>query len=232
LAAARKIGQGTSRVPAAAAAIVAALIALPPLAMAQPASLERFRACLTIEDLTKERLDCFDGIVRPEPRPVVASPATITDCRFYKEQDERLRCFNDFAVAPSPTVPRRPPPIASLPHLPTERFRPCHAMDELTKERLDCFDALVPPAPRAQFTAQPKSIFECRFFREQDDRLRCYINFTARLFKKAPPAPPPPRRRAELPSATHKPVRARGGCGSRGGAGYRTASGKCASRRH
>jgi len=105
-------------------------------------------------------------------------------------------------------------------------------MDELTKERLDCFDALVPPAPRRQFTTQPRSIFECRFFREQDDRLRCYINFTARLFKavqRAAPSTP----RAQLPSVSTARVRvARGGCGSRGGAGHRTRSGKCASRKH
>jgi hypothetical protein len=215
---------------------IVALLALPTWAAAQPASLERLRTCLAVEDMTKERLDCFDAFVRPEPRSTTTSPATVADCRFFKEEDQRLRCFNSFVTAPTTAVTRRPtsgPTVAAPAQIPNERFHPCHAMDERTKEQLDCFDALVPPAPRPHFTAQPKSIFECRYFREQDDRLRCYINFAARLFKPARAAPPPSPPHAQLPSATHKPARAsRGGCGSRGGAGYRTRSGKCASRRH
>ena len=210
-----------------------ALIALafPRLAVAQQPTMERFRACSAIEDMTKERLDCFDAIVRPEPRPGAIAPTAIADCRFIKEEDARLRCFNSFMAAPG--VARRPAPAITAPQIPIERFRPCHTMDEMTKERLDCFDALVPPAPPPQFTAQPRSIFECRYFREQDDRLRCYVNFTARLFKAAVAAAPAvPRVQLPHASKTTHARKGRGGCGSRGGAGYRTASGKCASRKH
>lgn len=213
------------------AAVLTATAELPVAESAPaPPLLERFRVCLALEDMTKERLDCFDAIVRPEPKPVTASPAAITECRFYKEEDERLRCFNSFVAARVPST-TRPSPQPTAQQIPNERFRPCHAMDELTKERLDCFDTILPPAPRA-FTAQPKSILECRFYREQDDRLRCYINFTARLFKAVQRTPPPAPPRTQLPSATEKHARVgRGGCGSRGGAGHRTRSGKCASRR-
>jgi len=213
-----------------AALAILALISLasPRLALAQQPSVERYRACLAIEDMTKERLDCFDAILRPEPKGGAATPAVIADCRFVKEEDARLRCFDRFLGAPN--VARQPVPAPVAPQIPNERFRPCHAMDEMTKERLDCFDALVPPAPRPQFTAQPRSIFECRYFREQDDRLRCYVNFTARIFKTVRVVASPPR--VELPHATPTHVRKRrGGCGSRGGAGYRLPSGRCASRK-
>jgi hypothetical protein len=208
--------------------------AAPALAGAQPVPLDRFRACLAIEDMTKERLDCFDAVVRPEPKPLTAKPIAIADCRFYREQDQRLLCFNGFLASRPPSI-ARPIPTPAVERVPAQRFRPCHDIEEMTKERLDCFDAITPPAPRAAFTAQPKSIFECRYYREEDDRLRCYVNFTARLFKSAArqiaqqtSAPP----RVQLPSAAPKKLgRSRGGCGSRGGAGYRTASGRCASRK-
>jgi hypothetical protein len=205
--------------------------ALPTFAIAQSAPLERLRTCLAIEDMTKERLDCFDAIMQPDPKPIAAKPATIAECSFLKEEDERLRCYNGFLVARAPSPPR-PEPQRTSPQIPAERFRPCNAINGMTKERLECFDKIVPVAPRGAFTAKPRSIFECRFFREEDDRLRCYLNFAARLLtivQQPPPSPPPT---AQLPVATPKHARVgRGGCGSRGGAGYRTRSGKCASRR-
>jgi hypothetical protein len=176
-------------------AMLLAVVAPSSNASAQP-SLDRFRTCLSIEDMTKERLDCFDAIVPPEPRAVTMKPAAISDCRFHREQDERLICHNGFLVARAPSAPR-PPAAPTSQRIPNERFRPCHAMQDMTRERLDCFDAIIRPEPRQAFTAQPQSIFECKYFREQDHRLRCYLNFTARIFKavqRAVPAPAPPPR--------------------------------------
>jgi hypothetical protein len=226
----RRSMQLSSAMHAKIAFVITTLSLLPQVAAAQP-TLDRFRACLAIEDMTKERLDCFDGIARPEPKTVSAKPPTIAECRFYKEEDERLRCYNSFLTVRT-AAPSRPAAQPG-PHVPNERFRPCYVMDDMTKERLDCFDAIVRPEPRPAFTARPRTIFECRYFREQDDRLRCYINFTARIFKVVQRAVTPSPPRAQLPSATTTHVhRRRGGCGSRGGAGYRTRSGRCASRRH
>jgi hypothetical protein len=210
---------------------VALSFALPAFAIAQPAPLERLRTCLTIEDMTKERLDCFDAIVRPDPKPITTKPATIAECSFLKEESERLRCYNGFLVARAPSPPR-PGPQPTSPQIPAERFRPCNAIDRMTKEQLECFDKIVPATPREAFTAKPKSIFECRFFREEDDRLRCYINFAARLLTKVqrPPTSPPPTAQSPAAAQKHAAV-GRGGCGSRGGAGYRTRSGRCASRK-
>jgi hypothetical protein len=58
---------------------------------------EKLLACLDVDDETKERLDCYDAAIPPKPKPK-ASPANgVMDCRYVKEEDERLKCFNGFA---------------------------------------------------------------------------------------------------------------------------------------
>jgi hypothetical protein len=64
----------------------------PPKSMA-----EKLLACLEIDDETKDRLDCYDAIISPKPKPKAAPANGVMDCRFIKEEDERLRCFNGFA---------------------------------------------------------------------------------------------------------------------------------------
>jgi hypothetical protein len=73
---------------------------LPTFAMAQ-ISLETLRSCLAVEDQTRERLDCYDDKIKPEPKQVSAPAKSVQDCRFLKEQDERLNCFNRFANSPT-----------------------------------------------------------------------------------------------------------------------------------
>jgi hypothetical protein len=70
-------------------------------AMAQ-VSVETLRTCLDIEDQTKERLDCYDDKIKPAPKQVSAPAKTVQDCRFVKEEDERLNCFNRFVNPPTP----------------------------------------------------------------------------------------------------------------------------------
>jgi hypothetical protein len=72
---------------------------LPGVAIAQ-VPLETLRTCLAIEDQSKERLDCYDEKITPAPKPVSAPAKTVQDCRFLKEEDERLNCFNRFVNAP------------------------------------------------------------------------------------------------------------------------------------
>jgi hypothetical protein len=68
-------------------------------AMAQ--SSQALRDCLKIEDQSKERLDCFDAKIKPAPKEASAPAKTVRDCRFLKEEDERLKCFNRFVNVPS-----------------------------------------------------------------------------------------------------------------------------------
>lgn len=57
----------------------------------------RLQACLDIDDGTKERLNCYDAIFPPTPKPKPPAVKGVTDCRLIKEEDERLACFNKFA---------------------------------------------------------------------------------------------------------------------------------------
>jgi hypothetical protein len=56
--------------------------------------IDKLRSCLTIEDGSKERLDCYDGIIPPDPKPKPPVAKRVADCKFLKEEDERLGCFN------------------------------------------------------------------------------------------------------------------------------------------
>ncbi len=59
---------------------------------------EKLLACLDIDDETKDRLDCYDAAMPPKPPKAKPGPANgVMDCRFVKEEDERLKCFNGFA---------------------------------------------------------------------------------------------------------------------------------------
>ena len=60
--------------------------------------IDKLRGCLNIEDESKERLDCYDGVVPPDPKPKPSVAKVANDCKFLKEEDERLGCFNRFLV--------------------------------------------------------------------------------------------------------------------------------------
>ncbi len=57
----------------------------------------RLQGCLDLDDGTKDRLNCYDTIYPPKPNPKAAAAKGVADCRFKKEEDDRLACFNDFA---------------------------------------------------------------------------------------------------------------------------------------
>jgi hypothetical protein len=72
--------------------------AKPKAAPAKPQSIAaRLQGCLEIDDATKERLNCYDAIFKPAPKPKAPAAKGVMDCRFIKEEDERLTCFNGFA---------------------------------------------------------------------------------------------------------------------------------------
>lgn len=64
----------------------------------------RLQACLDLDDGTKDRLNCYDAIIPPTPKPKPAKAKGYADCRFFKEEDERLACFNGFAES----IPKLP----------------------------------------------------------------------------------------------------------------------------
>jgi hypothetical protein len=84
----------------------AAKQAKPKAAPAKPQSIAaKLQACLEIDDATKERLNCYDAIFKPTPKPKPPAANGVMDCRFIKEEDERLTCYNGFAEK-IPKLPR------------------------------------------------------------------------------------------------------------------------------
>jgi hypothetical protein len=58
---------------------------------------KRLQSCLEIDDGTKGRLDCYDVVFPPKPNPKAPAAKGVADCRFTKEEDARLTCYNGFA---------------------------------------------------------------------------------------------------------------------------------------
>ena len=58
---------------------------------------QKLLACLEIDDGTKDRLNCYDGIFPPKPNPKAPAAKAVTDCHLIKEEDDRLNCYNRFA---------------------------------------------------------------------------------------------------------------------------------------
>ena len=73
---------------------------------AKPQSMAvKLQACLDIDDGTKDRLNCYDAVIPPNPKPKAMKARGVVDCRFVKEEDERLGCFNGF-VESIPKLPK------------------------------------------------------------------------------------------------------------------------------
>jgi len=58
---------------------------------------QKLQACQDIDDATKDRLNCYDTVFKPEPKPKPPAAKGVNECRFLKEEDERLTCYNGFA---------------------------------------------------------------------------------------------------------------------------------------
>jgi hypothetical protein len=65
----------------------------------------RLQSCQDIDDLTKERLICYDTVLPPATKPKPGAAKTVMDCKFIKEEDERLTCYNGF-VDSMPKMPK------------------------------------------------------------------------------------------------------------------------------
>lgn len=69
-------------------------------APAQASIMPQLRSCLSVEDMSKERLQCYDAVVTPAPRKTTKKAVSVRDCRFVQEEDERITCFNRFVDVP------------------------------------------------------------------------------------------------------------------------------------
>jgi hypothetical protein len=58
----------------------------------------------------------------------------------------------------------------------------CLDIDDGTKGRLDCDDAIFPPKPNPKAPAA-KGVGDCHFIKEEDERLNCYNGFADKIPK-------------------------------------------------
>jgi hypothetical protein len=97
-----------------------------------------------------------------------------------------------FAQGATPTVgdkplvqvkPKAAPKAASKkPASMAVKLQECTDIDDGTKERLDCYDTVVTPAPNPK-APKAKTVNDCHFVKEQDERLTCYNRFVESMPK-------------------------------------------------
>jgi hypothetical protein len=83
------------------------------------------------------------------------------------------------AATEKPAAPAKPKSMAG-------KLQACLDIDDATKERLNCYDAVIPPKPKAKQNAKaapPKAVTECSAIKEEDERLTCYNGFVEKLPK-------------------------------------------------
>ena len=60
----------------------------------------KLQACLEIDDGTKERLNCYDEVIKPEPKEKAATAKRVIDCKFsVRVSIQRTRRFSSLAAA-------------------------------------------------------------------------------------------------------------------------------------
>ena len=83
------------------------------------------------------------------------------------------------AKSKSKATPEKPKSMA-------QKLQACLEHDDGTKERLNCYDAVIAPKPKGKQTAKAgtqKSVTECSGVKEEDERLTCFNGFVEKLPK-------------------------------------------------
>jgi hypothetical protein len=63
-----------------------------------------------------------------------------------------------------------------------KKLQACLDIDDGTKGRLDCYDAIFAPKPNPKAPAA-KGVADCHFTKEEDERLTCYNGFAEKIPK-------------------------------------------------
>jgi hypothetical protein len=63
------------------------------------------------------------------------------------------------------------------------KLQACLEIDDATKERLNCYDAIFPPKPSPKAPAAAKAVTDCRLHKEEDERLTCFNGFAEKIPK-------------------------------------------------
>jgi hypothetical protein len=74
------------------------------------------------------------------------------------------------------------PQAAAKPLSVAAKLQACLDIDDATKERLNCYDAIFAPKPNPKAPAA-KAVTDCRLQKEEDERLTCYNGFAEKIPK-------------------------------------------------
>ena len=90
-------------------------------------------------------------------------------------------------VGDKPLVQVKPPKAKAAAPAPVhqsiaKRLQACLEIEDGTKGRLDCYDAVFPPKPNPK-AAAAKGVADCHFKKEEDERLACFNGFAESIPK-------------------------------------------------
>ncbi len=88
----------------------------------------------------------------------------------------QVRPSGEAAKSKSKATPKPKPPSTAA------KLQACLEIDDATKERLNCYDAIFPPQPKPKAPAA-KAVNDCRFAMEEDERLTCFNGFAEKIPK-------------------------------------------------
>ena len=77
-------------------------------------------------------------------------------------------------------APKAPPAPKNLSV--AKKLQACLEIEDGSKGRLECDDAIFPPKPNPKAPAA-KGVADCHFIKEEDDRLNCYNGFAEKIPK-------------------------------------------------
>ncbi len=63
------------------------------------------------------------------------------------------------------------------------RLQACLDIDDGTKDRLNCYDTVIPPKPNSKAKAPAKAVTECNALKDEEERLTCFNGFVEKLPK-------------------------------------------------
>src|ERR1700730_4439006 len=81
-----------------------------------------------------------------------------------------------------PRVQVKPHGAPAKPLSVAAKLQACLDIDDATKERLNCYDAIFAPKPNPKAPAA-KAVADCRFRKGEDERLTCFNSFAEKIPK-------------------------------------------------
>ena len=80
------------------------------------------------------------------------------------------------------TAAAMPAKMPAKPQSAAAKLQACLEIDDGTKERLSCYDAVIPPAAKPK-AMKAKAVADCKFTKEEDERLACFNGFVENMPK-------------------------------------------------